>query len=1002
MLQWAFRNWSKVDIGFSMKTLWLFCICLCCVEEAFSQFPEWKHAGSIWLDTFPSGGDVPESTSVRDFPLLVRLHKDFFDFSQARANGEDLRFSFGGEPIAYQIEQWEPLLGEASIWVRIPKISGFSHEEIKLHWGNPNAQSESDGKAVFNESNGYLSVWHMSDPVEDSVGTLPSDDNGTTTSVGRIGSARHLPGQKGIFSGEKIRNYPSGASSHSTEAWFRAERSNATILGWGNEGGGRGSKVRMQLRSPPHVHIDSDFSDVKGKQRIPMNEWVHVFHTYDRADGKIYINGQLDTRATPMLDIKNPSRLWIGGWYHNYDYIGDVDEVRISRVARSPEWIRLQYENQKPNQTVIGHVVQPAGEFSVSHKQIELKEGASVTIQANPSDARKVYWELKAKDAPVSLVADRFSYTLNAGRTVGNKQMNLRFRAHFADSDAVQDIPVTIIEDIPEPEFTLTVPTSWDGRETIEIVPTMINAKEMQSKGAGQLKYDWKVENIAVLRQIGTDRLVLKRAQGSGLMKVSVSISNGGEPVVRSATVAVKEPAKDSWLVRVSAEMEMPVDNQFFARDDSGTAALHCVGTLKEAANSVFLKVYAEDVLIQTESQDVQANKKYAIHARLKPGLIKYRIEFGSILNGRENVLYRASNLICGDAFLIDGQSNAEATDVGPTDPKYTSNWIRSFGSPAGDPQNARQQVWSNAVVRDRKGGKAQIGYWGMELAKRLVERHKMPICIINGAVGGTRIDQHQRNDSDPTDVNTIYGRLLWRVQQAKLTHGIRGVLWHQGENDQGADGPTGGYGWEKYRQLFVDMAGAWKEDYPNIQHYYAFQIWPKACSMGIDGSDNRLREVQRSLANSFSNLSLMSTLGIKPPGGCHFPIEGYAEFARLICPLIERDHYGVRATESITPPNLQRVSFTTAKRDEVELVFDSELVWSPNLISQFYLDDQPGLVSSGNANGNRVLLKLMAPTESKCVSYLDSKSWSQDKLLLGRNGIAALTFYQVPIEETK
>ena len=142
--------------------------------------------------------------------------------------------------------------------------------------------------------------------------------------------------------------------------------------------------------------------------------------------------------------------------------------------------------------------------------------------------------------------------------------------------------------------------------------------------------------------------------------------------------------------------------------------------------------------------------------------------------------------------------------------------------------------------MRDRNGGKAQIGYWGMELARRLVESQKMPICIINGAVGGTRIDQHQRNAADPTDVTTIYGRLLWRVQQAKLTHGIRGVLWHQGENDQGADGPTGGYGWETYRQYFVDLAAGWKQDYPNIQHYYVFQIWPKACAMGINGSDNQ------------------------------------------------------------------------------------------------------------------------------------------------------------------
>ena len=33
---------------------------------------------------------------------------------------------------------------------------------------------------MFNESNGYLSVWHMNDPVKDEVGTLTSDDTGTT------------------------------------------------------------------------------------------------------------------------------------------------------------------------------------------------------------------------------------------------------------------------------------------------------------------------------------------------------------------------------------------------------------------------------------------------------------------------------------------------------------------------------------------------------------------------------------------------------------------------------------------------------------------------------------------------------------------------------------------------------------------------------------------------------------------------------------------------------
>ena len=202
-------------------------------------------------------------------------------------------------------------------------------------------------------------------------------------------------------------------------------------------------------------------------------------------------------------------------------------------------------------------------------------------------------------------------------------------------------------------------------------------------------------------------------------------------------------------------------------------------------------------------------------------------------------MLFR-SNLLCGDAYIIIGQSNAVATDFGKEDPVFRSEWIRTFGTMSG---NAKEFTgWGDAVHRSREGGKLQVGYWGMELGKRIVESHKMPVFLINGAVGGTRVDQHQRNEADPEDLTTIYGRLLWRLRRAKLTHGVRGIIWHQGENDQGADGPTGGYGWETYRKYFIDLAAAWKRDYPNARRLYAFQIWPKACAMGVNGSDNRLQ----------------------------------------------------------------------------------------------------------------------------------------------------------------
>ena len=972
---------------------------LAAAEPASAAYPGWTHSGSMFVITTPEGADLPASAAVENFPLLVRLHKDFFDFTLANAKGDDLRFSTAkGEPLAYQIEEWDADKGVASVWIRLPKIQGNSRQEIKLHWGKSDARPESDGRAVFNETNGYLSVWHMTGPVTDEVGTLTSIDAGTSRCDGVIGQARHFAGKQGLFCGDKIPNYPTGASSHSSEAWFRAAKPNGTVLSWGNEHAQ--GKVVMQYQSPPHVRMDCYFSEanVEGKSAIPLSEWAHVAHTYEKGNSRVYVNGVLDgvsmAPAAPLA-IRSPARLWIGGWYNNYNFVGDVDEVRISKVARSADWIKLQYENQKPMQTLVGPVVQEGNEFSLSAEKVEVDEGKSVTLIANAGGAQKLYWLVKRDNLDTVVAVDRFSLTLDAGRVVGDARLAIQVKAVFPDGVKTKDIAVTVRENIPEPAFTLKAPASWDGRKTIEIVPQISNREAMKAKGADKLNYIWTVSDIATIREVRADRLVLNRAQNSGPMTVKAAIDNGGKTTTQPVTIAVTEPTWDSWIYLIRKD-EKPVTGQFYARNNVNVGSLPYRGTLEEKAEAVFLKLYADDKLTYTLRDEPDAKNDYSFIAPLKPGLIKYKVEFGTIIEGKEKLVHTVGNLVCGDAYIIQGQSNAVATDFGKDAPAFRSEWIRTFGSTSGNAKGFAG--WGNAVHRNRDGEKLQIGYWGMELGRRLVENHKIPVCLINGAVGGTRIDQHQRNAADPEDMTTIYGRLLWRVRQAKLTHGIRGVLWHQGENDQGADGPTGGYGWERYRQYFIDLAAAWKEDYPNIQHYYVFQIWPKSCAMGINGSDNRLREVQRTLPTAFSNLHVMSTLGIEPPGGCHFPAAGYAEFARLICPLVERDNYAKKSTTSVTPPNLTRAYFASAKRDEIVLEFDQPVKWDNALAGQFSLDGKKGKVASGSVAGNGLTLKLTTDSAAKTITYLDSAAWSQKALLVGENSIAALSFCEVPI----
>ena len=966
-----------------------------------AQYAGWQNSGFIFVLTTPEGADLQASAVVEGFPVLVRLRKDSFDFTKAQAHGEDVRFATGeGAAMPYQIEEWDAARGEAAVWVRVPKIVGNARQELRVFWGKRDAKSESIGKAVFGESNGYLSVWHLGESMVDVVGTLESKDAGTTAVRGIIGQARHFAGKQGVFCGDKITNYPAGGSAHTTEAWFRAEQGNATIIGWGNEGGGRGSKVRMQFSSPPHVNVDSDFSNVQGESRLPMNEWIHVVHTYGDGPRRIYINGKVDGEAMTKLDIKSPAQLWLGGWYNNYDFVGDLDEVRISKVARSAEWVRLQYENQKPLQTLVGSIVQPGTTFAVSPAAATVLEGERAVFSAQAGGAQKVLWVLKSGGQESVVAVDRFSYTFDAGRVTGDQTATLIFKAVYASEVKEKEIAITVKEDVQEPRFTLKAPAVWDGRTAIEVVPQLANLSAMQAKGAGVLKIDWKVADLATIKEITPGKLLLKRAQNSGKLTVTATVSNGGQPMTQSVTIAVTEPKRDAWVARTPAKDEKPVDGQFYARDYKNEGTLFYNGTLTEAADSVFLKVYADDKLTKTETAKVAADKSYALTAKLKPGLIKYRVEFGTKSGGRETVLQTVTNLVCGDAYIIEGQSNALATDTGEKSPPETNEWISSYGRPPGNSKDAPGNLWCHPVWKAQQGEKAELGWWGMELAKRLVESQQMPIFIINGAVGGTRIDQHQRNEAAPIDLTTIYGRMLWRVQQAKLTHGIRGVLWHQGENNQGTAGPTDDYDWKAYEDYFVEMSAGWKRDFPNLQHTYVFQIWPNSCSMaGNSGAGDMIREIQRSLPRLYSNMGVMSTLGIKPPGGCHFPLVGWAEFARLIQPLIERDNYGKVPTASITPPNLRRARFTSPAKDAIALEFDQAIVWNNTLTGQFYLHGEKNKVASGALSGNVLTLKLKEPSVATKITYLKESAWSQDKLVIGANGIAALSFCDVLIQ---
>ncbi len=975
-----------------------------------TKFPyqSWVYSGSLFILTTPEGANIASGPAETNFPLLLRFNSGNFPFSKAAADGSDIRFTTAtGTALSYQIEHWDAAKGSAAVWVKIPSIAPNAKQEIKMFWGKTGVTSASRASSVFNSANGYASVHHLGDALVDETGTTTPTNSGTTATDGLIGKARSFAAGQGIQCGTQITGLPSRTSPFSTGVWIRPTTSGDDVFGWGLQESQSGKAV-MSLITPPRINVDSNFgaADIRGTAAIPLSQWSFVVQTFQGNDCKLYVNGVLDaSTGGGTMNMSTPCRLDIGGFVPTYGfkYVGDMDELRISNVVRSANWVKMEYENQKPLQTLVGGIVRVGSSFSVTPTSVKMKEVTTTTLTAQAGGAQKVYWILKKNGQETVLATDQLTLNYSAPRISGNDSAVIQFKAVFAGGTKTINVPLTVVDTVPDPVFTLDPSTTtWDGRSTMTVSANIANLTAMQAAGFATLHYKWTINGVAVTKQSIDGTLTLTRSQGSGPIKVSLTIDNGGTPVSQNVIIDVKEPASDPWVNRTPDANEKPVNGQFFARNPStGLGTIFYNGTQEGKPDSVFLKVYktpegGAETLENTYRQAL-VNGAYAFTAPITAGLNTYRVVYGTTTGGVDTDVATVTDLVCGDAFIIEGQSNALATDnSAPNDTTTTNKWIRSYGLKSG---------WGYAIS---KGNDLQLGLWGWYLANRLVTNHKMPICIINGAAGGTRIDMHRPNPSDHSQKlgtgwsEDIYANLYNRVTGAKLTHGIRGLLWHQGEQDQGAIGPDGDYNYKFHQQYFVDISSAWKLDFPNLRNYYLFQIWPAAC--GETSRNDQLREAQRTLPFLYSNMKIMSTHGIVPGSGCHYEPAGYQVFSDLIGPLVEQDVYGVNPTAKLTAPNLQRAYFTTAAKNEIALVFDQDMSWNVNAPTMLFLQDASGTasgsVSSGSAAGNTIKLQVSGSSSATTITYLKGLlPWQQEDILKGTNNIAALTFADIPIE---
>ena len=431
-----------------------------------------------------------------------------------------------------------------------------------------------------------------------------------------------------------------------------------------------------------------------------------------------------------------------------------------------------------------------------------------------------------------------------------------------------------------------------------------------------------------------------------------------------------------------------------------------------------------EDTASQTLSYSGGA-APFALSLALDAELTRYQIEV-VVRNGATNQsVLTVQDVLAGDVYIINGQSNA-AAQKRPGSASANTNqdiFIRSFGyrevnsEHASDGSTVANPVWTQANG-DGGSGNSAVGQWGLRMAKRIVDTYGIPVGLINGAVNGSEINSHLPNPNDHEDINTIYGRLLWRTNQAGVTQNARALLWYQGEADSKTTLAN------DYAGKFATLYNAWQQDFTGLQHIYLFQNRNLLATCGdlkTQESIATVREAQRRFADIYGNVQTMSTTGIDPQiNGCHFPYEnGYEKIGDNIFRLLARDFYGSGDTQNIDAPNIDYAYFSNGAT-EVTIVLrdaDDALVWNNGAEQDFRLEGSSTIVANGGSvSGNRIILTFPSSGSGATgISYLghtgqnpavlgDAWQASDDpragQWVTNSNGVGLLAFYNVPLNQ--
>jgi hypothetical protein len=277
------------------------------------------------------------------------------------ANGYDIIFSdsTGTQLLKWEIESYNPVTGDATFWVKIPTLSATTDTVIYMYYGNSGVTTFQGGTAGSVWDTNYLAVYHLNlDPT--AFGAKDSTANAKDlTAAGTWTSAQLVSGQTGkglSFNG--TNDFLDGGTTKLAvnnpfiQLWMKTSSPSATqglvtrgqlwSSGWMFQFDGAGSFVGpRQLVDGPAGH------GYAGAGSITDTNWHQVATNYTNG-GNTYVDGNLVGSNGRDTDTYYAQHFVIGATDSGGArfFNGNLDEVRISKVPRSADWLKTEFNNQ--------------------------------------------------------------------------------------------------------------------------------------------------------------------------------------------------------------------------------------------------------------------------------------------------------------------------------------------------------------------------------------------------------------------------------------------------------------------------------------------------------------------------------------------------------------------------------------------------------------------------------------------------------------------------------